>query len=46
LAYLVENFSLERASEIVDNITASVASLSTIPERKLRTSIKRISTTI
>ena len=33
LAYLVENFSLERASEIVDNITASVASLSTIPER-------------
>lgn len=33
LAYLVKNFSLKRASEIDDNITASVASLSTMPER-------------
>lgn len=33
LAYLVKHFSLERASEIDDGITASVASLSTMPER-------------
>ena len=33
LTYLVKNFSLKRASEIDDNITASVASLSTISER-------------
>ncbi|MDT8410901.1 MAG: hypothetical protein RQ875_00440 [Vicingaceae bacterium] len=33
LAYLVKNFSLERALEINDNIIASVASISTMPKR-------------
>ncbi len=33
LTYLIKNFSLKRASEIDDNIIASVASLSTMLER-------------
>lgn len=33
LSYLLENFSLERSIEIDDNITKTLSSLSTFPER-------------